>query len=146
MTQNYNIFVVVLLALNLLHILPTTTALSPTSTTTPIEGIVPSTAQTKTRDCVIVGGGPVGLAAAITLSRAPHCYEVTVLEKTEGSTAVTKYDPSRSFLYNVNSRGLQWFQQEHPAILHRLQERGTDSGLTGFNIIPADPKDRKSVV
>jgi hypothetical protein len=44
---------------------------------------------------VIVGGGPVGLATALTLSYPPHSCHVTVLERTTGETAVSTYDPSR---------------------------------------------------
>jgi len=60
------------------------------------------------RQAVIVGGGPVGLAAALTLSNSPHCYNFIVLEKTSGQESVARYDPSRAYLYNVNALGQEW--------------------------------------
>ena len=65
-------------------------------------------ALVKDKSCIVVGGGPVGLATALTLSRPPHCYTVTVLEQ---SQTVKDYDPARSYLYNINSRGLEWFRE-----------------------------------
>ena len=105
-----------------------------------------SSAQSWNKDCVVVGGGPVGLATALTLSRKPHGYRVTVLEQSGGtssSTSVANYNPSRSFLYNINSRGLSWFHQEHPFALEKLAERGLPPDSQGRSTIlrvAADPK------
>lgn len=94
---------------------------------------------TMNKACVIVGGGPVGLACAVSLSQEPHGYNVTVLEQTAGTTSVREYNPSRSFLYNINQRGLSWFQQAgNEFSLEQLQERGVSGeGLLVPCIIPA---------
>ena len=42
---------------------------------------------------VIVGGGPVGIAAALTLA-SHHNYTVTLLEESPAGSSQTKYDPS----------------------------------------------------
>ena len=91
----------------------------------------------KTKDCIVVGGGPVGLATALMLHK--KAYNVTVLEQSQGATAVATYDPTKSYLYNVNPRGIEWFQQNTG--MDKLQEYG--HGLTGFGSIcyvPADPE------
>lgn len=43
---------------------------------------------------VVVGGGPVGIAAALTLAKH-HNFSVTLLESQPASSAQTKYDPSK---------------------------------------------------
>jgi pyruvate/2-oxoglutarate dehydrogenase complex dihydrolipoamide dehydrogenase (E3) component len=50
------------------------------------------------RTAVVVGGGPVGLAAALTLSNPPHSLNVTVLEQSTIDSSVSKYDPTRAYL------------------------------------------------
>lgn len=42
---------------------------------------------------IVVGGGPVGIAAALTLA-SHHNYTVTVLESSPAGSSQTKYDPS----------------------------------------------------
>lgn len=67
----------------------------------PSEGS-PTSSNIRYRRCVVVGGGPVGLAAALTLSNPPHFFNVTVLEKTTDEEFVALYDPGKAYLYNVN--------------------------------------------
>ena len=97
-----------------------------------------SSAIVHSKTAVIVGGGPVGLATALTLSQAPHNYQVTVLEKTPHVS--TAFDPTRAYHYNLNERGLQWMDQ-FPAVLHKLQTRAVipTSGMGRVCYIPADP-------
>ena len=102
-----------------------------------------SSAISQNKNCVIVGGGPIGLATALTLARAPHNYNVTVLEATSDLTSV--YDPTKSYLYNVNPRGLQWFinptiapQSAYRQLLQKGYTPGVGS-MGNFYAIPAEP-------
>jgi len=96
------------------------------------------------RHCVVVGGGPVGLAAALTLSNPPHSYNVTLLEQSQGATSVQTYDPTRAYLYLVNPRGLEWFDGQNatnPQALQRLMEYGSVSSALDSITVPADPNE-----
>lgn len=100
-------------------------------TTAPLNSKAPSSTKKK---AVIVGGGPVGLATALTLSNPPHSYDVTVLEK----ESVEQYDPTKTYVYNVNPRGQVWMKENFPSVLEKLQDRGSNKSL--FTAVPADPK------
>lgn len=99
-----------------------------------------ATASTK-KKAVVVGAGPVGIAAALTLASAPHNYDVCLLESSPQSTSQEKYDPTKAFLYNVNLRG-QALTKQFPSMQRKLVERGVESGGFGgvaLTIVPADP-------
>lgn len=85
---------------------------TPTAAVSPTPAAL-TTADSLTKEAVIIGGGPVGLACALTLSNPPHCYNVTVLEKAE---TVSTYDPTKAYLYNVNPRGLAMLDKFPTAI------------------------------
>ena len=88
---------------------------------------------------IVVGAGPVGVAAALTLSSAPHNYDVTLLES--APEVSSQYDPSKAFLYNVNLRG-QALTSKFPSMQAKLAERGVPSagfGGVALTIVPADP-------
>ena len=96
-------------------------------------------AATPKPKAIVVGAGPVGVAAALTLSSSPHNYDVTLLESAPEISS--QYDPSKAFLYNVNLRG-QALTSKFPRMQKKLEERGVPSGGFGgvdLMIVPADP-------
>ena len=97
-----------------------------------------NTPPTYKKKAIVVGGGPVGLAAALTLSNPPHCMDVTLFEQATPS----EYDPTKAYLYNVNLRGQTWTQR-FPTVQQRLEDRGSGAGagFANFVIVPADPKE-----
>lgn len=115
--------------LNALAVVVESSSIPDISTSTPV----------RTKEAIVVGGGPVGLATALTLSNQPHCYNVTLLEKSE---QVAFYDPSRAYQYNVNVRGLQWVDQ-FPCVLEKLQIRGLapKERMGRICYVPADPSE-----
>ena len=88
------------------------------------------------KSAVIVGGGPVGLATALTLSNPPHSYDVTVVEQ----ASVEQYDPTKAYLYNVNPRGQVWMKENFPSALAKLQVRGSQGSMSRITIVPANPQ------
>ena len=119
-----NLFLLLLLLLNSLS--PCSLALA----------MATSSAASTTKSAVIVGGGPVGLATALTLSNPPHCYDVVVLEQ----ASVEQYDPTKAYLYNVNFRGQTWMKEHFPSVLQKLRTRGSSGSMSRISIVPADPE------
>jgi len=107
-------------------------------TATVVPPLPPSPVSHQT--AVVVGGGPVGLATALMLSNPPHSMNVTVLEQSKGETSVAMYDPRKAYLYNINPRGLAWFDG-HPDALAKLKHSGSAAvgGFGNFVVVPADP-------
>lgn len=83
---------------------------------------------------VVVGGGPVGAAAALTL--ASGHYDVTVYE---ASSSTSGFDATKSFSYNLNARGRS-FTRQFPFVDHLVTTRGVSSDDAPIRIVPADPK------
>ncbi|KAL7479473.1 hypothetical protein ACHAW6_005199 [Cyclotella cf. meneghiniana] len=90
---------------------------------------------------IVVGAGPVGIAASLILA-SRHGYDVTLLESSPETSIQTKYDPTKAFLYNVNARG-QTLTKMFPNMHDKLVQRSVES--KGFadatiTVVPADPK------
>ena len=86
----------------------------------------------------------MGIAAALTLA-SNHNYNVTLLETAPESSDQRQYDPTKAFLYNVNSRG-QALTRQFPDMHKKLVERSVPSGgfgtaIGGIIIVPADPNE-----
>lgn len=95
------------------------------------------------QEAVVIGGGPVGLAAALVLANAPHNYDVTIYESSDGDTSNMCYDVSKAYLYHVNKRG-QTFTSKFPSLQKRLEKHGVGTSATvtknKIMIVPGDPK------
>mmetsp|Transcript_8928 Transcript_8928/g.10253 ORF Transcript_8928/g.10253 Transcript_8928/m.10253 type:complete len:644 (-) Transcript_8928:322-2253(-) len=89
------------------------------------------------KTAVVVGGGPVGLAAALTLADAPHRYDVTVYESLNFEE-YSAFDPAKAYLYLINERG-QKFTRKHTALHEKLRALSVPS-TSGFVAVPAYPK------
>merc|ERR1719491_1684394 len=83
-----------------------------------------------TRRAVVVGGGPVGIATALTLASPRHNYTVTLLEAAPATASQTEYDPTKAFLYLVNPRG-QTLTRQFPAMHRKIVERSVPSAGFG---------------
>eukprot|EP00956_Cyclotella_meneghiniana_P024273 scaffold48541_cov63-Cyclotella_meneghiniana.AAC.8 len=97
--------------------------------------------QQPRQQAVVVGCGPVGVAASLVLA-SKHNYDVTLLDSSPSSSSQSHYDPTKAFLYNVNSRG-QALTKMFPSMHEKLVERSVVSkGFAGttITIVPADPK------
>ena len=86
------------------------------------QGSVDALSSTIGEKAIIIGGGPVGLATALTLADEPHCYDVSVFE----AAAPEEYDPTKAYLYNVNFRG-QRFTRRYASLQKRLCQEGIPS-------------------
>ena len=89
------------------------------------------------KKAIIIGGGPVGLATALTLSNPPHCMNVKLFEQSTPAA----YDPTKAYLYMVNGRGQVWTQR-FPRVQELLVERGSAvaGGMGNFLVVPAGPE------
>lgn len=97
--------------------------------------------QAPNQRAIVVGAGPVGIAASLVLA-SKHGYDVTLLESSPETSSQTKYDPTKAFLYNVNARG-QTLTKMFPSMHEKLVQRGVESrGFSDatFTIVPADPE------
>ena len=98
-----------------------------------------ASAHVRSKQCVIIGSGPVGLAAALTLSNPPHSYNVKVLDRIEN---IYEYNPTMAYHFGINPRGLPWFDSL-PKVADKLSERASfpPNGISKQLIIPADPSE-----
>ncbi|KAL7441990.1 hypothetical protein ACHAXM_008194 [Skeletonema potamos] len=99
-----------------------------------------SALQQPKQQAVVVGCGPVGVAASLILA-SKHNFDVTLLESSPESSSQSKYDPTKAFLYNVNGRG-QTLTKMFPTMHQKLVERSVASkgfAATKIIIVPADP-------
>eukprot|EP00559_Dactyliosolen_fragilissimus_P004421 CAMPEP_0184870354 /NCGR_PEP_ID=MMETSP0580-20130426/37192_1 /TAXON_ID=1118495 /ORGANISM="Dactyliosolen fragilissimus" /LENGTH=566 /DNA_ID=CAMNT_0027372391 /DNA_START=255 /DNA_END=1955 /DNA_ORIENTATION=+ len=100
----------------------------------------------KKRNAIIIGGGPVGLAAALTLAKAPHSFDVTVYEATpDDSPSSTRiFDPTKAYSYLINARGQKFtsggkHNRYFPEIQTFIESMGVPLG-GAFAVVPWDPK------
>jgi len=85
---------------------------------------------------IVVGGGPVGLAAALTLANEPHSYDVHIYESSEKDDYFN-FDPAKAFLYLLSNKG-QTFTEKYPSLQKKLQEQGVSSLENKFTKVPPE--------
>lgn len=93
------------------------------------------------RRAIIVGGGPAGLATALTLASQPHNYQVSVIESSALETSGS-FDASKAYLYNINLRG-RAFTDKFSSVHDRLMERSVvqqSMFFKSFAVVSADPE------
>ena len=106
-----------------LHAFGNLTLLLPFTFYSQAQGLSSSSAlATPNEKAIVIGGGPVGLATALTLADEPHCFDVTLFE----AATPTAYDPTKAYLYNVNERGLR-FTKRYDFLQKRLEAQGVAS-------------------
>ena len=87
---------------------------------------------------IVVGGGPVGLSAALVL--ANRGYDVSLFEATS-TDEIKTFNPALAYLYNINDRG-QTFTTMFPTSIHeKLVEWSVASTDTGFMVASGDGKE-----
>ena len=100
--------------------------------------------EKRKKTAVIVGGGPGGLAAALVLSNVKkpgntndeeEAFFERIIVLDEASEI--KYDPSRSYFFNINRRG----QRFTDAFNIDLTKCGTPATEFALQRVPSDPKD-----
>mmetsp|Transcript_18773 Transcript_18773/g.43432 ORF Transcript_18773/g.43432 Transcript_18773/m.43432 type:complete len:629 (-) Transcript_18773:2259-4145(-) len=108
---------------------------------------VESSVESREKTAVIVGAGPGGLAAAIVLSNiedrssdvhhgetATNIFDrVIVLDEAPNIS----YDPSRSYFFNINGRGLKFID----AYDIQLGKRGSEVSCFKVHYVPSDPEE-----
>ena len=89
------------------------------------------------KTAVVVGAGPSGLSAALSLARN-HGYSVKILEAAE---RVDVYDPTKAYPFLIRQRG-QKLTQRFPDVQQALESQGiATTDKSQLVAIPADPQE-----
>mmetsp|Transcript_62378 Transcript_62378/g.71657 ORF Transcript_62378/g.71657 Transcript_62378/m.71657 type:complete len:570 (-) Transcript_62378:110-1819(-) len=104
-----------------------------------VVGDVGATSDHEREQAIVVGGGPVGLSAALVL--ANRGYDVSLFEATS-TDEIKAFNPAMAYLYNINERG-QAFTNLFPISIHeKLVESSVASTDAGFMVASGDAKEK----